>query len=465
MIAVAASAVTVKATTMLQSNAACLRYARCGGMLAAGLLAGVVTAAWAAPTDDLRAMVESGRSAEAYVTYCAASDIVTRPEAFDLWCGAAAVDLGRAGEGVLALERYVLRFPDDARARLELARAYFYAGDDVRAREEFEAVAKEHPPPDVQAGIDRYLTALEGRESRYQTRTRAYVEMGGGYDSNANAGVAQAQIGLPVLGPVTVASVGVQKGSPFGWLDAGGRVNHPVAPGWSVFGALDANGMFYSDASEFNLGSGFVALGSSYQTGNNLFSVSYAHSEILLAGSRYRWTNGVGVEWRAQASEQASFALAPLYAQVDYSGENAVRNANLTGVTASYRRIWLEPSWQPILNASLIYGDMHDREGRPDLGYWIYGGAADITVAPSSSWTLNAGLGYVVNDYQGQIPLIDVTRRDKTFTANLSALYFIDRRWSIRAEYQYAHNSSNLALFEYARNVGAIKVRYEFSGF
>lgn len=430
----------------------------------AALFATVAATAQAAPVDDLRGMVESGRSAEAYLTFCAKSDVVTRPEAFDLWCGAAAVDLGRAGEGVLALERYVLRFPDDARARLELARAYFYAGDDVRAREEFEAVAKDHPPPDVQAGIDRYLNALQGRESRYQTRTRAYLELGGGYDSNANAGVAQAQIGLPVLGPVTVASVGVQKGSPFGWLDAGGRVNHPFAPGWSVYGAVDANGMFYSSASEFNLASGFVTAGLSHQSGDNLLGLSYAHSEILLSGSRYRWTDGVGLEWRRLASEQTSFALAPLYARVTYSGDNAARNANLAGVSASYRKIWLQ-GWQPILNASVIYADERDREGRPDLGYWIYGGAADITLAPSPSWALNAGIGYVVNDYQGQIPILDATRHDHTFTANMSALYFLDRRWSIRAEYQYAHNASNLALYEYTRHVGAVKVRYEFNGF
>ena len=267
---------------MPQTTAVCMRHHRRCGVLAAALFAGVTTTASAEPVDDLRAMIESGRAAEAYVTYCATTDVVTRPAAYDLWCGAAAADLGRAGEGVITLERYVLRFPDDPRARLELARAYFYSGDDVRAREEFEGVSKEHPPPDVQAGIDRYLTALESRESRYQTRTRAYVEMGGGYDSNANAGVAQATIGLPVLGPVTVASLGVQKGSAFGWLDAGGRINHPFAPGWSVFGAVDANGMFYSDASEFNLANGFVSLGGTYQANNNVFSLSYAHSETCL---------------------------------------------------------------------------------------------------------------------------------------------------------------------------------------
>ena len=450
---------------MPQSNAACMCHHGRGGVFAIVVLAALAATAQAAPVDDLRSMVESGRSAEAYVTYCATSDVVTRPEAFDLWCGAAAVDLGRAGEGVLTLERYVLRFPDDARARLELARAYFYAGDNVRAREEFEAVAKDHPPPDVQAGIDRYLNALQSREARYQTRRLGYVELGGGYDSNANAGVAQSEIGLPVIGPVTVASVGVQKGSAFGWVDAGGRINHPFAPGWSVFGAIDANGMFYSDASEFNLANGFLSLGGTYQANNNAFSLSYANGETMLGGSRYRWTNGVGFDWRSQISQQASFALAPLYALVDYSGENAARNADLGGVTASYRQIWLQQSWQPILNASLVYGDEHDREGRPDLGYWIYGAAADLTVAPASSWALNAGIGYVINDYQGQIPLIDVTRRDRTFTASASALYFIDRRWTVRVEYQYAHNASNLALYQYIRNVVALKLRYEFNGF
>ena len=151
-------------------------------------------AALAAPVDDLRTAVEAGDSAAAYARHCATSiDAPERPPEFDLWCGVAAVDIGRSGEGVLALERYVLQFPDDARARLELARAYFYAGDDVRSREEFEAVARSQPPPEVQAGIDRYLAALTDREARYRGRRTAFVELGGGYDSNANAGVAQAE--------------------------------------------------------------------------------------------------------------------------------------------------------------------------------------------------------------------------------------------------------------------------------
>jgi hypothetical protein len=421
----------------------------------------IASSASAAPIDDLRALVESGRSDEAYAQFCADPDVSTRPDGFDLWCGVAAVDLGRPGEGVLALERHVLRFPDDVRARLELARAYFYAGDNVRSREEFEAVAKEKPPADVQAGIDRYLAALDAREGRYRTRTSAYIEAGAGYDSNANAGVSQADIGLPVLGPVTVAQVGVRQASAFGWLAAAGRINHPVSPGWSVNASGYANGTLYTDASEFNLASGGVSLGATRTSGGNLYSLSYAHSEILLDGSRYRWTDGLGFEWRRQISETSSFALIPQYARLAYSGENAARNADLYALSAAYRRVWLRP-WHPVLNALAFYGDEHNREQRDDLGRHVYGAAVDVTVSPTPFWALNAGVGYVESRYQAPIPLIDVARRDRNLTANLNALYLIDSRWSVRAEYQYAHNASNLELYEYARHVGALKLRYEF---
>jgi len=435
-------------------------YARLRHTAAAATLL-IAASAAAAPVDDLRALVEAGRSEEAYAAFCADSDLATRPRGFDLWCGVAAVDLGRAGEGVLSLERYVLEYPDDVRARLELARAYFQAGDNVRAREEFEAVAKQAPPPDVQAGIDRYLAALDAREGRYRTRHTGYLEIGGGYDSNANAGVAQADIGLPVLGAVTVADLGVQKSSAFGWLGGAGRIDHPVAPGWVVNASGYANGMLYTDASEFNLGTFGASLGATRSTAGNFYSLTYAHSEILLDGSRYRWTDGLGAEWLRQLSEQSSFALIPQYARLAYSGENAARNADLVAVTAAYRRVWLRPGY-PVLNALAFYGDEHNRENRDDLGRRLYGGAADITVSPSPMWALNAGVGYVESRYQAPIPLIEVERRDRNFTLNLSALYLIDLHWSVRAEYQYAHNASNLELFEYARHVGAVKLRYDF---
>ena len=159
--------------------------------------------------DDLRAL--GGRAArrcrrEALRgSVCALCDARRRkpsPRA-DLWCGVAAVDVGRAGEGVLALERYVLRFPDDARGRLELARAYFYAGDNARARAEFEArgeasIRRRRPCRPASTAI-----STRSRFARRNTARRSsrYVELGGGYDSNANAGVGSATSACPCSVP------------------------------------------------------------------------------------------------------------------------------------------------------------------------------------------------------------------------------------------------------------------------
>jgi len=416
----------------------------------------------AAPVDDLRTAVEAGDSAAAYARHCATSiDAPDRPPEFDLWCGVAAVDIGRSGEGVLALERYVLQFPDDARARLELARAYFYAGDDVRSREEFEAVARTRPPPEVQAGIDRYLAALTDREARYRGRRTAFVEVGGGYDSNANAGVAQADIGLPVLGPVTVDDFGVRKESAFGWLAAGAEIRHPVSAGLTVNGSIYGGGAFYGSASEFNLANYGAALSASYRADRNEYALAYAHGEIALDGSRYRWTDGVGLEWRRQISELSSFALAPQYARIGYDGDNAARNADLSALSASYRQVWLR-RWQPVLNATLFYGDEHNRESRGDLGRRIQGAGVDVTVSPSAFWALNAGVAYAESDYDAPIPLLDVTRRDRNLGVSVGAVYLVNRNLSVRGEYRYAKNTSNLELYEYTRHVGALKVRYEF---
>ena len=128
-----------------------------------------------------------------------------------------------------------------------------------------------------------------------------------------------------------------------------------------------ANGAFYSDASQFNLAQFGAALSVNRTSGGNVYSLSYAHGEIQLDGSRYRWTDGIGFEWRRQISAQSSFALIPQYARLSYSGDNSARNADLYALSAAYRHVWLKP-WHPVLNAIAFYGDEQNLENRGDLG-------------------------------------------------------------------------------------------------
>src|SRR3954471_7423402 len=157
-----------------------LDYSNFGRCLSAALVVfatGVPFALHAAPSDDLRALMESGKAAEAYALGKQNPDSLGDPT-FDFFFGVAAIETGHSGEGVLALERYLLQYPDNVSARLHLARGYFVLNEDARAREEFEALRKLDPPADVLATIERYLDAVRLRETRYTTSSGVYVELG-----------------------------------------------------------------------------------------------------------------------------------------------------------------------------------------------------------------------------------------------------------------------------------------------
>lgn len=435
-----------------------MRVAPHAAILLASILGGM-GAAQAASSDDARKLVENGQSAEAFAQ-CATIDVDADPRA-DLWCGVAAVDVGRAGIGVLALERYNLRFPDDVRARLELARAYFYAQDDLNSRREFDAIAKLDLPPAVRASVERYLDVLLRREARYTPRLRAFVEFGGGYDSNVNAGVAQADLTLPVLGPVTVADFGVKKGAGFAVVSAGATYDYPIAPGVLLSASGWGSGNFYARESEFDLANLGAAVSASYLSGANTFSANYAYGEILLDGNGYRSTNGLGVEWRRQLNEQSQLWLAPQYAWISYRGANQARNVGLASLAVGYRRWWLT-GWQPVLDVLAFGGDERSRQDRPDLARNLVGITATVNASPAPQWSLTGGLSYVRSNYDGAIPLIDVTRRDNNFVVDAGVAYFFTRNWSTKLEYQYMRNDSNISLYEYARNVIALKLRYDY---
>lgn len=77
---------------------------RFSGVLCAAVLLSLAGTALAAPADDVKALIEKGNSAAAYVLGKQNPQELGNP-VFDFYFGVAAVDSGHAGEGVLALER------------------------------------------------------------------------------------------------------------------------------------------------------------------------------------------------------------------------------------------------------------------------------------------------------------------------------------------------------------------------
>ena len=73
---------------------------------------------------------------------------------YDYFLGVAALDSGRVSDAIFALRRALSVEPGFSGARLELARAYFEAGNNALARPLFARLLEESPPPAVREVLE-----------------------------------------------------------------------------------------------------------------------------------------------------------------------------------------------------------------------------------------------------------------------------------------------------------------------
>ena len=416
----------------------------------------------AAASDDIKALVELGKSSDAYAEAKKHSDQFGDP-AFDFYYGIAAIDTGNSGEGVLALERFLLNFPDNVSARLQLARGYFVLGEDARAREEFESLRRLNPPANVAATIDRFLDAIRLRETRYNPSAGGYIELGLGNDSNINSGVASSNIFLGNLGPVVIAQTGQKINSSVAIVGGGGYFSYPMAPGVALFGnaAGEQKFDFASNSSQFQLGNFDVVGGVSLLREKDLYKASLAESVITIGARTYRTATALGLEWRHQLSELQSFYVGGQYADLRYNDPNKPMNANLLGFSAGYRRQF-SFRWEPAITAGVNYAEQHSTQGRADLVPRTTGANVGVSFTPAAKWGVAMGYTYVQSNY-GDINILAGVARNDTYQAfNGVVSYLINRNLSVRAEANLAHNSSNIDLYAFPREVYMMKLRYEF---
>ncbi len=419
--------------------------------------------AMAAPADDVRALLEQNRSADAYALGRKHPEELGKPD-FDFHFGIAAIDTGHAGEGVLALERYVVQFPENDRARLELARGYFVLGELQRAREEFEAVARKSPPPGVQATIDRFLDSIRAQESRYQATASAYLEIGGGLDSNVNSGVGSSIINVPTLGSVQLAQAGVKSGDQFLHLGAGGQFTRPVAPGVAVFGGASFEGKLHADNfdQQFDQQSLGAYGGVSYIKDRDLFRASLSYSTLSVDNARFRNVAALGGEWHRQLDELNTVSVFGQYAALSYPRQN-VRDSDFYGLGVGWRRAFVH-RLQPVVQAQALYGkEKNDfSPARDDLSRNLVTLRAGVSLTPAPRWALSAGINYTLSRFLAADPLFLAKREDDYIGLDVGASYRWSKRLSLRGEYLHSDNRSNLALYKYDRDVVTFKLRYEF---
>lgn len=434
--------------------------------------------AHAAVTEDIKALIEQGKPKEAYELGRQSSQLLG-DGAFDFYYGLAAIDGGSPGEGVLALERFLLQYPDNRSARFHIARGYYVLGEDQRARSEFSSLL-EAANAEESSVIEKFLDAIRARESRYAPTAAFFVEAGAGHDSNINAGTRPGAVaGLPGF-TVTSTGISAKEADWFKTILIGAQGTVPMAPGVMLYGGAQANGRWHGSSANdvFDQTGGQVQGGLTVLDGRNLYRVGAEYTLLNVNSTQYLQVPSIIGEWAHQYDQFNRLSLGGQFSLLRYQNANiyfdkektqkgpsgaSQRDSDFATIYASWTHT-LAHEWNPIFTVTASLGNEYNVRNRSEYSRDVFGLRGQATIQPIPKWSFGAALSYqqsIYKDNFGGTSLFP-RRKDDYLGLELNALYAIDRNWSLKAEATFADQYSNIGLYKYDRNQVAVKLRYDF---
>lgn len=438
--------------------------------IAATFAAGTACAA-DAELDRVRTMLREGKAADAYALLEPQEFNRAGETSFDTLLGVAALDSGKPDRATLAFERVLAIEPNAAGVRLDMARAYFALGDFVRARQEFDTVAAQNPPPAARTVIDKYLAAIDERERARRTAVSGYVEGVAGYDNNITSVVRDftnavlATYNLPGFQPTGNA---VRRSSGILGAAAGVEVTHQVNDAVALTAGADLRRREVLSAHNYSSDQLDLRAGASYTLGENLF-----RGGLTMQGYRQRTDvptadrNAIGLnaEWRRTfgASDQGS--LFGALTRQRYP-DIAVNDVNTVALGAGWLHLF-EGARKPLLYASVLAGQDNAQNrlaNGADNSKRFYSGRlyGQLAVDPNADLFASVGLLYR-GDRTAFARSTNVSYgSDHTTDATLGVNWRPAQSWTVRPQVTYIENRSNVALSEYQRTEFTVAVRYDY---
>jgi len=381
---------------------------------------------------------------------------------FDYIYGVSAIDAGYASNGVFALERVLLAYPEDHVARLELARGYFILEEYSRARQEFEAVLEVKPPETVKDTTLAYLDQIRLREARYRTTSSGFIELATGTDSNVNSGPDNDDLLI-----INLDERSLGQDDTFSELAAAWQITSPVAPGWVINSSLTGAFRFNHDLDEFNTATGTLQLGMARLYKQSRYKAGLLYQQFNLDGNDYRTLAGLNLEWNYSLSQKSRFITILQYATLEYQ-DIPLNDSDLSTLSLGFNHTFsgpLSPMLFTSLNFSNESADSNDPGALDNTERDILGIQLGTALTFTSKLALQISASYQNSEYAGAqvfAAFNNAIREDDYTTADINLLWVFRRDWRLDTKFTYLDNSSNIEIYNYDRNIFRLNLNYSF---
>ncbi|HZZ91872.1 MAG TPA: tetratricopeptide repeat protein [Usitatibacter sp.] len=451
--------------------------ARLGRRIAALCLALAADVAFAQAADPLahaRSLLQASDAKAAFAELAPMQGRHAGEPEFDYLLGVAALDSGHIDDAIIAFERVLAVMPNHAGARMDLARAYYAAGAFDLAEAAFQRLQLLNPPPQAQAAIARYLSAIRQRRNQAQEGWLGYTELGIGYDSNltgvpTNFGAAALQ-SFNIVG-IEPTGNAVKRHAPYVQGLAGIDYSRPVSRGWNVFAAGDLLGRAYRSESDFNIGSVDVRAGAGLNQGQTQWRFAgdylYFKQEGEAPGdpkpTNDRHMAGVSADWRRALDPKTQVGLGLQLNSVRFPTQD-VEDFNQVYLSASWLHSF-ERQGVPLVYLTGFLTDDHAihtlADGSTTKSKNLAGLRAFGQYSLDPKLQVFAGLGAIYRrDKDAFARSTTVEKGRDTFGEASAGLFWsFQKTCGLRLLYAYTRNNSNIDIYDFDRHEISTTIR------
>jgi len=396
---------------------------------------------------------------QTYRTLAPQADDRAGDPAFDYALGIAALDSGRYGEAIIALQRVLAMQPGNAQARAELARAYALAGDVDTAREQFATVVDDPSLPDpvrqrFTGFVRQFDTAITGGGSNVS----GFLDARGGHDSNINSATDLTTVTIPLfafLGPGTLGAGARAQDDEF--YELAGGVSGVTAIGRQdrLFGSVLGNWRDNFDNDAFDTASLTGTAGYAHTFANrDVLSLSAQAQQFWLGGDAYRSSLGAVAQYTRLLPRGRALTFAAQYNRLDFNGQPLLDSDRYALAVGYVTRV---------LSANISGGREETRRAAGDAYSNTFATASIGTEVPlTARIAVVAGAAFDLRRYDAPDALFLVERNDERldFQAGLKVRLFDGLFLVPRGT--YTRNWSNIALYDYDRWTVSAGLRFEY---
>lgn len=379
--------------------------------------------------------------------------------AYDYELGTAALDAGRYGEAIIALQRVLAVQPNNAPARAELARAYAMAGDVDTAREEFATVIDDPTLPDpVRQRFTGFVRQFDEQIAGGGSDISGFFDARGGYDDNVNAATDLNTIVIPLfsfLGPGTLGPGAVAQGDEF--YEVTGGISGVTAIGRQdrVFASVLGNWRDNWDSTTFDQAALTATAGYAHSFADrDVVSLSGQVQKFWLGHDAYRTAYGAIGQYTRSLSEGRALTLSAQWTRLEFDTD-PLRDADRLSAGVGYVTRTV---------AANLSGSKEEtrRQAGDAQSNWFATANIGGEFPLSKRAAVVAGAAFDLRRYDQADALFLVERSDERLDLQAGIKFALLDNLFLQPRASYSRNWSNIALYDYERWTASVGVRFEF---